>query len=144
MIRRALLFGSLSAAAVAIWTLLELALGFHGSRAEIGRWTGFLSIVFPIAAVVLAIRAARRVQNGLSWRIGMKEGVAVSVVSSVLGAVFFWLYFTGINPGFRAGTVAPSPAAEAVTVLVSGLALGLIVSAISALLLRSPSSTSVA
>jgi len=74
----------------------------------------------------------------------MQEGIAVSVVSSVLGAVFFWLYFTVINPGFRAETVAPSPAAEAVTVLVSGLALGLIVSTIASLLMRSPSSKPVA
>lgn len=144
MTRRALLYGSLSAAAVAVWTLLELALGFHGTRAEIGRWTGFLSIIFPVAAVVLALRAARRVRHGLSWSVGLKEGVAVSVVSSVLGAVFFWLYFTVINPSFRTGTVAPSPAAEALTVLASGLALGFVVSAIAALLLRSPSSTSVA
>jgi len=144
MIRRALLYGSLSAAAVAVWTLVELAIGFHGPRAEIGRWTGFISVVFPIAAVVLALRASRRDRGGLSWSVGMQEGIAVSVVSSVLGAVFFWLYFTVINPGFRAETVAPSPAAEAVTVLVSGLALGLIVSAIASLLMRSPSSKPVA
>lgn len=144
MIRRALLYGSLSAAAVAVWTLVELALGFHGPRAEIGRWTGFISVVFPIAAVVLALRASRRDRGGLSWSVGMQEGIAVSVISSVLGAMFFWLYFTVINPGFRAGTVAPSPAADAVTVLVSGVALGLIVSAIASLLMRSPSSKSVA
>jgi len=144
MIRRALLYGSLSAAAVAVWTLVELAIGFHGPRAEIGRWTGFISVVFPIAAVVLALRASRRDRGGLSWSVGMQEGIAVSVVSSVLGAVFFWLYFTVINPGFRAETVAPSPAAEAVTVLVSGLALGLIVSTIASLLMRSPSSKPVA
>lgn len=144
MIRRALLYGSLSAAAVAVWTLVELALGFHGPRAEIGRWTGFISVVFPIAAVVLALRASRRDRGGVSWSVGMQEGIAVSVVSSVLGAVFFWLYFTVINPSFRAETVAPSPAAEAVTVLVSSLALGLIVSAIASLLMRSPSSTPIA
>lgn len=144
MIRRALLYGSLSAAAVAVWTLVELALGFHGARAEIGRWTGFISVVFPIVAFVLALRASRRDRGGLSWSVGMQEGIAVSVVSSVQGAVFFWLYFTVINPGFRAETVAPSPAAEALTVLVSGLALGVIVSAIASLLMRSSSSKPVA
>ena len=71
----------------------------------------------------------------------MKEGVSVSFVSSVLGAAFFWLYFTVINPNFRAGGVAPDPAAEALTVLISGLVLGLVVSAIAALLLRSRSPT---
>jgi len=141
MIRRALFFGGLSAAAVAAWTLLELALGFHGPQAEIGRWTGFLSIIFPISAVVLAQRAARRARHGLSFAVGVKEGVAVSVVSSALGAVFFWLYFAVINPSFRVGSIAPSPATEALTVLISGLALGLVVSAIAALLLRSPLGT---
>ena len=141
MMNRALLYGSLSAAAVAAWTLLELALGFHGSRAEIGRWTGFISIVFPIAAVVLALRSARRARSGLSWSVGMKEGVSVSIVSSVLGAAFFWLYFTVINPNFRAGGVSPDPAAETLIVLTSGLVLGLVVSAVAALLLRSRSPT---
>ena len=142
MMNRALLYGSLSAAAVAAWTLLELALGFHGSRAEIGRWTGFISIVFPIAAVVLALRSARRARSGLSWSVGMKEGVSVSIVSSVLGAAFFWLYFTVINPNFRAGGGAPDPAAETLIVLASGLVLGLVVSAVAVLLLRSRSPTS--
>ena len=141
MMSRALLYGSLSAAAVAAWTLLELALGFHGPRAEIGRWTGFISIVFPIAAVVLALRSARQARSGLSWSAGMKEGASVSFVSSVLGAAFFWLYFTIINPNFRAGAVASDPAAEALTVLASGLALGLVVSAVAALILRSRSPT---
>lgn len=142
MMYRALLYGSLSAAAVAAWTLLELALGFHGSRAEIGRWTGFISIAFPIAAVVLALRSARRARSGLSWSAGMKEGVSVSFVSSVLGAAFCWLYFTVINPNFRAGGVAPDPVAETLIVLTSGLVLGLVVSAVATLLLRSRSPTS--
>ena len=71
----------------------------------------------------------------------MKEGNAVSVVSSVLGAAFFWLYFAMINPSFRAGSVAPNPVAEALTVLGSGLVLGLVVSVVTTLLLRSPART---
>ena len=60
MIKRALVYGFAGAAAVFLWTLAEFALGFHTSRAEVGRYSGFLALLFPLVAIVLAVRAARR------------------------------------------------------------------------------------
>lgn len=137
MKKRAFLYGGLAALGVAVWTLLEFALGLHGARAEVGRYTGFLALVFPIGGIILALRAARRAGAGrLGFRQGLAQGAAVTGVLSVLGAAFIWVYFAVINPGFREGGRTLDPAGQAITVLSGSLMAGLIISALASLALR--------
>jgi hypothetical protein len=139
MIKRALIYGLAAAGGVFLWMMLEYALGFHTARAEIGRYTGFLALIFPVAAIAFGVRAARRARGGaIGFGEAFGEGIAIAATFSLLGAISVWLYFSAINPGFLA-----SPAAGGATLggqvalsLVSGLFLGGLVSLVAALLLR--------
>lgn len=141
MLNRALTYGLLAAAGGAAWTLIEYALGFHTTRLETGRYTGFAAIVFPILAIWLALKAARAEHGGrLSFGQGLKQGAAVSAVQAVAGALFFLVYFTIVNPRFfdaLAASGQTSTAGEQVTILlVSSFVAGLVISLIAALLMR--------
>ena len=140
MMRRALGFGLLAAGGAAAWTLIEYALGFHTTRLDVGRYTGFFGLVFPVVAIVLALRAARRARGGLSFMQGVGEGLAVTGVFAVLGVVFLWLYYAVVNPGFFADTAQRGEpvtlASQLVVVVVSSLVMGLVISLVAAALLR--------
>jgi hypothetical protein len=140
MMRRALVFGLLAAGGVAAWTLVEFALGFHTTRLEVGRYTGFVGLLFPVLAVVLALRSARRARGSLGFGQGLLEGLAVTAMFAVLGGVFLWLYYAVVNPGFFADMAARgepvSLAGQLVVAVTSSLVLGLVVSLVAAALLR--------
>lgn len=145
MISRALRYGGLIALAVALWTLLEFALGFHGPRAEVGRYTGFLAIAFPVAGISLALREERRSRGGeLSFLQGLALGTATAAVLSVLGAAFIWGYFVFINPEFEAAGRAAEPMEQAALLLASSFVAGVIISAVAALALRGGSARAAA
>ena len=138
MLKRALVWGSAAAAGGAAWTLAEYAVGFHGERAEIGRYTGFVGLVFPIVAITLALRDARRKERGLTFARGVAEGASVTAVLAVLAVAFFAIYFGAINPGFL-DVHGTSLAAQLGAVFASSLIFGLVVSvAAAALMRRSP------
>ncbi len=59
MLKKAMIWGAAAAAGGALWTLIEYALGFHTDKPEVGRYTGFIAIIFPILAIVAALRQAR-------------------------------------------------------------------------------------
>lgn len=139
MVMRAFVYGLAAAAGVSAWTMIEYLLGFHTVHAEVGRYSGFVGLLFPIAAIVLGIAAARRARGGLiGFGEAFAQGAAISVVSSALGAVSIWLYLTVINPGFLA-----SPAGQGATlsgqimaVLGGGLLFGGLVSLAAAAAMR--------
>lgn len=141
MIRRALLFGALAAGGAFAWTLIEFLLGWHTVRADVGRWTGFAGLVFPVAAIVLALRSSRAAHGGrLPFGRGLAEGTAVSAVAGVLGAALFWVYYARVNPGFledaRARGEPVSLEGQLALVLASSLVLGALVSLVVTAVLR--------
>lgn len=137
MMRRAFIYGGLAAVLSAAWTLAEYALGLHGRYAEVGRYTGFLALIFPVLAITLALRDARNAHGALTLRSGIVEGMAVSVVLAVLGAVFFWCYFTLINPAFQPTGESIDAGSQAMIVFVSSLIAGLIISVVASFAMRS-------
>jgi hypothetical protein len=142
MMRRALIYGLLAGGGAAAWTMAEFMLGFHTTRADVGRYTGFVGLVFPVAAIILGVRQARRAKGGLSFVQGLTEGLAMTGVFAALGCLFLWLYYAAVNPGFfeqmaaRGQTVTLG--GQLATVLVSSLVLGLLISLLAAALLRRP------
>ena len=144
--KRAILFGSAAAGGAAAWTLLEYLLGFHTSRMEVGRYTGFVGIIFPILAITGAIRAARRACEGrLGFTQGMLVGAAVTLVLSLLGALFFSIYFSAINPAFLAANSAlgseRSAAGQVSMAFFASLISGMIISAAVAAVMRRETAT---
>jgi hypothetical protein len=139
MMRRALIYGLLAAGGAAAWTMLEFMLGFHTTRADVGRYTGFVGLVFPVLALSLALRRARQARGRLSFVQGLTEGMSATAVFAAAGCLFLWLYYAVVNPGFFEQMAARGEAitlgGQLVTVLVSSLVLGLVISAVVAALL---------
>ena len=137
MIRRALTYGLLGAAGVAAWTMLEYALGWHESRADVGRYTAWLALLAPVIAIVLGVRAARRQRaEGLSFGAGMAEGTAITLVFSVAVTIFYYLYFSIINPGYNDAGATVDPVRTAKAALGTSIATGILITIICAAILR--------
>ena len=127
MMRRAITFGLLATAGVAAWTMLEFALGWHESRADVGRYTAWLALLPPVIAIVLGLRAARRDRPaGMSFGAGMAEGTAISLVFAVTVTVFYYVYFSAINPGYNDAGATVDPVRTAKAALGTSMALSLI------------------
>jgi multisubunit Na+/H+ antiporter MnhB subunit len=134
--------GLFSGLGAALWTLFEFWMGWHNEHLKIGARTGFVAIVFPIIAIVWALRATKESQAGrLTLVQAVKLGLAVSAVSAAIGAVFFYLYYTAINPAFielmKAQGQDIDIAAHLAAVIVGSFVVGLLISVIAGALMRS-------
>ncbi len=78
----------------------EYALGFHTTHADIGRWTGFLSVIFPILGMVWALRLARHQRGQLGFRSGMGHAVAVSLGATLSMTLMSAMYVTWLHPSW--------------------------------------------
>lgn len=139
---RAGLFAGLG---TALWTLFEYAMGWHGPRMEIGAVTGFVGVLFPLVAIVWALRATKAERGGhLTMRQALLVGLSVSLILSAIGIVFYQVYYTVINPGFLARLSASGTPTDTVsqlaTVVVGSVTFSLVVAAIAGLVLRTRAS----
>lgn len=137
MMQRALTYGTAAAIGTAAWMMIEYAAGLHGEHAALGRWTGFVGLVFPVAAIFLAVRAQRRDRPAVTSGSAFAQGALVSAVFAWLSAAAVWLYFAWVNPDFRIGGHPVDIGEQAAVAAFGGLAAGLVVSAIVALVMRS-------
>lgn len=139
MIRRALTYGLLGAAGVATWTMLEYALGWHESRADVGRYTAWFALLAPVIAIALGVRAAGRQRaEGMSFGAGMAEGTAVTLVFSIAVTIFYYLYFSIINPGYNDAGATVDPARTAKAALGTSIATGILITIACAAIFRTP------
>ena len=136
MKQRALIYGTLAAVGTAAWMLLEFALGLHTKYAEIGRWTGFVGLLFPVIAIVLAMSALRRSEGALPMRRALAQSAAIGVVFAILGALTAWLYFAWVNPAFRVGGQPVDIVQQVVAAGLGGFVACVIIGAIAAYGLR--------
>lgn len=139
MVTRSIAFGLLAGGGMFGWTVLEYALGWHTTRADIGAFTGFVAILFPIATIILAIRGERRDRDGaIAFGRAFAQGMGVAAIFSLGAAIGIWLYLVAINPDFltSAAGAGQTAAGQAVLVLLSTLGLGAVVALIGAALMR--------
>lgn len=134
--QRAITYGLLAAAGSAAWMLLEFVAGFHTTRPEIGRWTGFGGMLFPIVAIVLVLRATRLAHGGLGFLPGLKAGAVTGLTYAVMGGATVWAYFTWVNPGFQVDGRAVDTASQVMLAAVGGLVVCLIVTLIAVAIMR--------
>lgn len=105
--------------ATGAWMFSEYALGLHDDPAGAGRWTGFLSLVFPVlGAYWIVIRSALS-----TWAGALREGLVFGLVGGVLGGAAIYLYFTVVNPGFNGGGGAVDAGMQALAGLAGSLVL---------------------
>jgi uncharacterized membrane protein (DUF485 family) len=92
--------GIITGLVISGWMYLEFLAGFHGS--EVGGYTGFAALLFTILGIYFGIRSYRnRVMAGkINFWQGVLAGVVISVFAGLITAVFTFVYFRYINPGF--------------------------------------------
>src|ERR1700689_3028597 len=99
------LYGFLLAVAGAILILALYFLGFHTDPAKLaaGNWIGgVLGLAIGIGLTALGVKTRRsevpeNVEFGYGSALG--AGVLISLVASILGAIFNYVYAAYINPG---------------------------------------------
>lgn len=133
--------GIFSGAGAAAWTLFEYAMAWHNEHLEIGAMTGFIAIIFPVAAIIWALRATKRSLDGqLTLKQALMTGLAVSAISAAIGLVFFYLYYTAINPAFIAAMAARGQSVDVTSQLIAVVAgsfiFGLLISAVAGYFMR--------
>ncbi|TRD10928.1 DUF4199 family protein [Erythrobacter insulae] len=108
-------------AATGAWMFGEYALGLHDDpEGGAGRWTGFLSLVFPVIGAWWVVRHAVL----SSWSEAMREGLIFGAAGGLVGGAAIYLYFTAVNPGFRLDGGSMDAGAQALYGFVSALILG--------------------
>lgn len=133
--------GIFAGAGAALWAMFEYAMGWHNEHLETGVLTGFVAIIFPTAAILWALRATRRAQGDtLSLKQALMCGVAVSAISAAIGVMFFYIYYSSINPAFlelmRARGQEVDVTGQLVAVVMGSFIFGILLSAVAGLLMR--------
>lgn len=106
--------------ATGAWMFTEYALGFHDDPAGAGRWTGFLSLMFPVFGAYWTV-----VKSKLStWIDPLREGLIFGSLGGLLGGAAIYFYFTVFNPGFTAGGPVVDAGTQAITGFAGSLILG--------------------
>lgn len=105
------------------WMLGEYALGLHDDPAGgAGRWTGFLSLMFPVFGAWWVVRNTAL----SSWGQATREGLWFGGSGGLVGGAAIYLYFTLVNPDFPAGGVPVDAGTQALIGIVSAVILGVI------------------
>ena len=139
--RTILLAGLLSGGGAMAWTLFEFAMGWHNQNLDVGEKTGFVAIIFPVIAIVWALRRSRQAAGGqVTWRSAFTSGLGVSAISAAIGLAFFAAYYTIINPEFVAAMQARGAAVDVpsqlAAVVIGSFVVGMAITAVATLVLR--------
>ncbi|WP_298189016.1 DUF4199 domain-containing protein [Novosphingobium sp.] len=139
--RSTLLAGLLSGGGAMAWTMFEFAMGWHNEQLDVGAKTGFVAIIFPVIAIVWALRKARQAAGGvISWGSALATGLAVSAISAAIGLTFFAAYYTLINPKFLMAMQARGApidvASQLVAVVLGSFVVGMVITAITTIVMR--------
>lgn len=89
-------YGLFMGLGVSLWVILEFLLGFHTTRMEIGRWSGYFSVIIPILCLYFGIQETKAETY---WQ-KVKAGVVMVSIAAVIIALFFVIYNLFINPGW--------------------------------------------
>lgn len=119
--RLAVLYGIFVGLATGVWMFAEYWLGLHEPD-SIGRWTGFLALIFPVYG---AYRLARDAAAQTLFS-SLQQGAVFGAVSGAVGAAAILAYFTWVNPGFVSHGKPVDASAQALAGLIGSLVLGLV------------------
>lgn len=91
---------------MSVWTWVEFALGFHTTSPEIGQYSGFVSIIFPVVFIYVAMHARQSdLGTPIPFLDGVNIGFRIAFFSALLFTIFLFIYSTYINPDWIATIV---------------------------------------
>lgn len=96
--RASALIGLAIGVATGLWMWAEYALGLHTTRADLGRITGFASVVIPIVGLIWVLRRARTQEGRLSFRSGLPHVLVACAAATVSMVAMSALYVHWIHP----------------------------------------------
>lgn len=94
-----IVYGIVCGVAVSAWTMIEYLLGFHTTSPEIGQYSGFVSIIFPVVFIYYALHE-KQAATGVSLPLldGINTGFRIAFFSALVVTLFLFIYSTYINP----------------------------------------------
>jgi uncharacterized membrane protein SirB2 len=97
-----LLYAFIMAIAQIVVTLISYFLGYQTDKMSSGSWFQIVPLVVSIVILTLGIRAVREEQPGkyMTYGKGLSTGILIALFSSVIGAIYAYIHFTYVNPGF--------------------------------------------
>ncbi len=86
----------------AVLNLLLYFTGFQTEKLEVGQHAGWISLAIMVVILWLGIKAVREEtpDKSLSYGQGVGAGMLISVFSSLMTAVYTFIHFKFVNPGF--------------------------------------------
>lgn len=107
-----LLYALVMAVAQIVVSLISFFLGYQTDKMSSGGWFGFVQVAVTIAILILGIKAVRDEQEGkyLSYGKGVGTGVLIVLYSTVIIAIYTYVYLIYINPSFSDFFIATSRA----------------------------------
>ena len=107
--------------ATGAWMFFEFVFGLHQPN-SIGRWSGFLSLLFPLIAAFLLVRH----EPVSSWSSAFGQGAVLGAIGGLVSALAIFCYFGLLNPGFTVNGQAVDPTSQAMIGLVGALVIGIL------------------
>jgi len=94
-----LFYGILCGISMCAWVLVEFVLGFHTTAIDIGQYSDYVLILFPIIYIFLALQNRQRhYKNRLTFIDGINTGFRLAFFSALILTLFFYVYIVYINP----------------------------------------------
>ena len=93
-------YGLITGAGICLWITAEYYLGLHTTHPEVGEYTGYFSVLIPVATLFLLLRqrqAATR-DGYLSLGQGITAGLTTSFLAALIVYGFMIAYNQWINP----------------------------------------------
>ncbi len=96
-------FGLYGGLAFAAWCMIEKWSGIHNNKMEIAQYSELVSGLIPLIFIYAGIKTRKREiqQNQLTFGQGVRSGMMISLLSSMLIASFLYLYVNAINTGYN-------------------------------------------
>jgi hypothetical protein len=101
-------FGIISGITFCLCVLLEFFSGIHNSKMEVAQYTEMIAGFIPWIFIFIGIRYRKTmIQNGkLTFGEGVRAGMIISLISSIIISTFLYLYVNLINTGYNNAKLA--------------------------------------
>jgi hypothetical protein len=94
-------YGIITGLLICLWVMIEYFLGFHTTKFETGKYSGYFATIVPIITIYLLLKNKREFYNNtLTLKQGLRAGTLMSLITAIITTVFFLIYNHYINPGW--------------------------------------------
>ncbi len=118
--RPSIIAGAAVGLATGAWMFAEYAVGLHDDPEGAGRWTGFISLIFPVAGAYWLVTRPKF----SFWGVAVREGLFFGAFGGLVSGIAIYLYFSVLNPSFRIDGHTVSATTQAVVGFVTSMILG--------------------